>query len=210
LIDQITAFLSTSHELTPLSVGLLALVFIAAGFVLLPRILLCVLAGAAYGLVAILIAVPATTLGALIAFLVARYLAADFVQRIIARRRLLQSISRAVDEEGWQIIALMRIGAPVPGAFTNYLFGLTRIGWWPFTWSTFVFCIPQVVLFVCFGAAGRAALLQDSSIIGHAMIALGVITGAAIIYLVARRARSTFDDLEETDDEATVNRPAQN
>jgi uncharacterized membrane protein YdjX (TVP38/TMEM64 family) len=104
----------------------------------------------------------------------------------------------------------MRIGAPVPGAFTNYLFGLTRIGWWPFTWSTFVFCIPQVVLFVCLGAAGRAALLQDSSIIGHAMIALGVVTGAAIIYLVARRARSTFDDLEETDDEATVNRPAQN
>jgi uncharacterized membrane protein YdjX (TVP38/TMEM64 family) len=68
LIDQITAFLSTSHELTPLSVGLLALVFIAAGFILLPRILLCVLAGAAYGLVAIPIAVPATTLGALIAF----------------------------------------------------------------------------------------------------------------------------------------------
>jgi len=147
---------------------------------------------------------------AMIAFLVARYLAADFVQRFIARKRLLQSISRAVDEEGWQIIALMRIGAPVPGAFTNYLFGLTKIGWWPFTWSTFVFCIPQVVLFVCLGAAGRAALLQDSSIIGHTMIALGLVTGAAIIYLVARRARSTFDELEEAGDEAAAKGSAQN
>lgn len=210
MFEQIAAYLSTSHELTPLSFGVLVLVFVAAGFILLPRILLCVLAGAAFGLVAIPIAVPSTALGALIAFLVARYLAADFVQRLIARRQLLRNISRAVDAEGWKIIALMRLGAPVPGAFTNYLFGLTNIGWWPYTWATFVFCIPQVVLFVCLGAAGRAALLQDSSIISQAMIALGVVTGTAIIYLVAKRARSTFDELNGTDDDRIANRPAQN
>jgi uncharacterized membrane protein YdjX (TVP38/TMEM64 family) len=210
LIDQITAFLSTSHELTPLSFSLLALVFIASGLILLPRILLCVLAGAAYGLVAIPIAVPATALGALLAFLVARYLAADFVQRLIARRRLLQGISRAVDREGWRIIALMRLGAPVPGAFSNYLFGLTNIGWWPYTWSTFVFCIPQVVLFVSIGAAGRAAVLKDSSIVGQSMIALGVVTCAAIVYLVARRSQSTFAELDGTNDDAVANGPAKN
>jgi len=147
LIDQITAFFSTSHELTLLSFSVLALVFIASGLILLPRILLCVLAGAAYGLVAIPVAVPSTALGALVAFLVARYVAADFVQRLIARRRLLQGISRAVDREGWKIIALMRLGAPVPGAFSNYLFGLTKIGWWPYTWSTFIFCIIRSSLY---------------------------------------------------------------
>jgi uncharacterized membrane protein YdjX (TVP38/TMEM64 family) len=208
LIDQITAFFSTSHELTLLSFSVLALVFIASGLILLPRIVLCVLAGAAYGLIAIPVAAPATALGALIAFLVARYIAADFVQRLIARRRLLQGISRAVDREGWKIIALMRLGAPVPGAFSNYLFGLTRIGWWPYTWSTFIFCIPQVVLFVSIGAAGRAALLQDSSIVGWTMIGLGVITCAAIIYLVARRSKSTFAEIDGLQDGAVANGPA--
>jgi uncharacterized membrane protein YdjX (TVP38/TMEM64 family) len=188
-----------------LSFSVLALVFIASGLILLPRILLCVLAGAAYGLVAIPVAAPATALGALIAFLVARYLAADFVQRLIARRRLLQGISRAVDREGWKIIALMRLGAPVPGAFSNYLFGLTRIGWWPYTWATFLFCIPQVVLFVSIGAAGRAAVLQDSSIVGQTMIALGVVTCAAIIYLVARRSKSTFAEIDGSADDAVAN-----
>lgn len=210
MIDQISAFFSTSHELTLLSFSVLALVFIASGVILLPRILLCVLAGAAYGLVAIPIAVPASTLGALIAFLFARYVAADFVQRLIARRRLLQGISRAVDREGWRIIALMRLGAPVPGAFSNYLFGLTKIGWWPYTWSTFVFCIPQVVLFASIGAAGRAAVLQDSSIVGQTMIVLGVVTCAAIIYLVARRSKSTFAELDGTPDDVMANEPVKN
>lgn len=210
MIDQISAFFSTSHELTLLSFSVLALVFVASGLILLPRILLCVLAGAAYGLVAIPVAVPATALGALIAFLVARYVAADFVQRLIARRRLLQGISRAVDREGWKIIALMRLGAPVPGAFSNYLFGLTQIGWWPYTWSTFIFCIPQVVLFVSIGAAGRAAVLKDSSIVGQTMIALGVVTCAAIIYLVARRSKSTFAEIDGSDDGAVANGSVKN
>lgn len=210
MIDQITAFFSTSHELTLLSFSVLALVFIASGLILLPRILLCVLAGAAYGLVAIPVAVPSTALGALVAFLVARYVAADFVQRLIARRRLLQGISRAVDREGWKIIALMRLGAPVPGAFSNYLFGLTKIGWWPYTWSTFIFCIPQVVLFVSIGAAGRAAVLKDSSIVGQTMIALGVVTCAAIIYLVARRSKSTFAEIDGSDDGAVANGSVKN
>lgn len=210
MFDQIAAYLSTSHELTPTSLGALVLVFVASGFILLPRALLCVLAGAAFGLVAIPVAVPSATLGALFAFLAARYVAANFVQRHIERRQLLRNISRAVDAEGWRIVALMRLGAPVPGTFTNYLFGLTNIGWWPYAWATFVFSIPQVILFVCLGAAGRAALLQDSSLISRSLIALGVITGATIIYLVARRARSAFDELDETDDDGMAGRPAQN
>jgi uncharacterized membrane protein YdjX (TVP38/TMEM64 family) len=210
LIEHITTFFQTSHELTPLSFSVLALVFIASGLIILPRILLCVLAGAAYGLVAIPVAAVGTALGALTAFLVARYLAADLVQRLIARKRLLQGISRAVDREGWRIIALMRFGAPVPGALSNYLFGLTKIGWWPYTWSTFVFCIPQIVLFVSLGAAGRAAVLQDSSIVGQVMLALGIITCAAIIYLVGRRSQSTLAELDGTNEDAVANGPAKN
>lgn len=204
MIDHITEFLSTSHQLTPLSFGVLIAAFIASGFVLLPRVLLCVLAGAAYGLVAIPIAIPSATFGALIAFLAARLVGGRSVQRLIGRRRLLGTISRAVDQEGWRIVALMRLGAPVPGTITNYLFGLTNISWWDFTWATLLFCIPQVVLFVCLGAAGRAAVLDDStSMVGQGMIAAGIVTSALIVLLVARRARATFDELSEDQSPAT-------
>ena len=170
-----------------------------------PRIILCLLAGAALGLVVIPIAIPSLTVGALIAFLTSRYLAADVVQRVLGRRRLLRSIALAVDQEGWRIVALIRFASPLPGAAANYLFGLTKIDWWPYTWATFVFCSPQVVLFVSLGAAGRVAVSEDPGTIpGQAMIAVGIVTSALVIFLVARRARATLRALREEEQIASA------
>jgi uncharacterized membrane protein YdjX (TVP38/TMEM64 family) len=207
-IEAITEFLKTSHELTLLSVGVLFMAFVVSGLVPVPRAGVSVLAGAAYGLPAIPISIPGATVGAVIAFLAARYLIAHHVQRLIGRRRLLQRISTAVDAEGWRIVALMRFAGPIPGFVTNYLFGMTKVGLWPYTWSTFIFCAPQAILFTSLGAAGRAALIRDStSAFGQAMIAAGIITSAAIVYLVARRARSSLAVLGE-DDREMSERPA--
>jgi uncharacterized membrane protein YdjX (TVP38/TMEM64 family) len=195
-VETITGFLTTSHELTPLSVGVLFVAFIVSGLVPIPRAGVSVLAGAAFGLTAIPIA------GAVIAFLAARYLVAHHVQRLIGRRRLLQRISNAVDVEGWRIVALMRLAGPIPGFASNYLFGMTNVRLWPYTWATFIFCAPQAILFTSLGAAGRAALLRDStSAVNQAMIAAGIITSASIVYLIARRARSSLGVLEEESEE---------
>jgi uncharacterized membrane protein YdjX (TVP38/TMEM64 family) len=211
LIDHIAAFFSSGPDGTPFPLGALIAIFIAAGFVPLPRIVVCVLAGAAFGLVAIPVSVPSFTLGALGGFLAARYLLHGFVQRLVERRRLLASIAKAVDREGWRVVALMRLGAPVPGAMTNYVFGLSNIGWWSFTWSTFVFSIPQIVLFVTLGAAGRAAVL-DEPISGArlTMIAVAVITCALIVYRIARQARLALNEMRQTDHVVATERSCRN
>jgi uncharacterized membrane protein YdjX (TVP38/TMEM64 family) len=205
LIDHIAAFFTSSPEQAPSSLGALILIFIAAGFVPLPRIIVCVLAGAAFGLVAIPVSVPSFTLGALGGFLAARYLLHGPVQRLVERRPLLKSIAQAVDQEGWRVVALMRLGAPIPGAMTNYVFGLSNISWWSFTWSTFLFCIPQIVLFVGVGAAGRAAIL-DEPISGArlTMMAIAIITCGLIIYRIARQARSAFNDMRQKGEAAAI------
>jgi uncharacterized membrane protein YdjX (TVP38/TMEM64 family) len=205
LTDYIAAALALSAERAPASIGVLALILVVAGFVPLPRIVVCVLAGAAYGFVAIPVSIPSFTFGALGGFLTARYLLHDFVQRLIARRKRLRRIAHAVDQEGWRVVALMRLGAPVPGAMANYAFGLSNIGWWSFTWSTFVFCIPQIVLFVSIGAAGRAAVVDESiSTASQVMIAVGIITCALIIHRIARRARSNVNGLPQDNDTAAT------
>jgi hypothetical protein len=65
--------------------------------------------------------------GGALAFLLSRYIAADWFRRKLKQRPNLDAVAEAVDKEGWRIIALMRLGAPVPRALQNYLFGLTRI-----------------------------------------------------------------------------------
>src|SRR4051812_9422362 len=105
----------------------LALVFVSAAFVLVPRTILLIGAGAAFGLNCLFIILPATTLGSILSFLLARHFFSDGCRRLIESRPKLKAISAAIDVGDWRIVAIMRLGVPVPSALQNYIFGLTRV-----------------------------------------------------------------------------------
>jgi uncharacterized membrane protein YdjX (TVP38/TMEM64 family) len=131
-----------------------------------------------------------TTAGGIIAFLLARHLFAGPLQRELNRRPRLRLIADAVDSEGWRIVALLRFWSPVPTVVQNYVFGLTRIGFWPFTWATLFFSFPQIAAYIFLGASGRAVLVEDtSSTLSRALMAMAVVSVAAIVILIARRMR---------------------
>ena len=135
--------------------------FALAGFIVIPRTPFVVTAGAAFGLWTVPIIILGGMVGSILAFLLSRHIAAGWVRRKLARRPHLEAIAHAVDLEGWRIIALMRLGVPVPGSVQNFLFGLTRIDLPTYAITTLVFASPQVLLFAYLGASGRAALLGD-------------------------------------------------
>lgn len=173
------------------SAAMLSLVFFAASFVLVPRTFLCLGAGASFGLGAVLVILPSTMLGGILAFLLARYFFAERLRVHIDARPRLRRVATAVDEEGWRVVALLRFASPVPNAVQNYVFGLTRIGFWPFAITTLVFSIPQVVLYVYLGSAGRALMLDESlSTLNRVLLGVGSISIALAAALVVRRVRS--------------------
>jgi uncharacterized membrane protein YdjX (TVP38/TMEM64 family) len=101
-----------------------------------------------------------------------------------------RAIAQAVDDEGWRIIALMRLGAPVPSAMQNYLFGLTNIGIVTYSITTLIFSAPQVFLYSFLGATGRASLLHDGSSVlptGFPLVAAAITI--AIIVLISWRVK---------------------
>jgi uncharacterized membrane protein YdjX (TVP38/TMEM64 family) len=131
--------------------GLLVLApvfFICATVLPVPRTALCLGSGAIFGLSAIPVIVPSTTLGAVVAFLLARYLFAARLRMMTYRSTKLRIILNAIDDEGWRVVGLMRFAGPVPNFLQNLMFGLTRIGLWPFTAATFICTIPQICLYV--------------------------------------------------------------
>jgi uncharacterized membrane protein YdjX (TVP38/TMEM64 family)/rhodanese-related sulfurtransferase len=65
------------------------------------------------------------TLGATFAFLVARYIAGDWVARKAGG--LLKRIIDGVDAEGWRFVAFVRLVPLFPFNLSNYVLGLTRI-----------------------------------------------------------------------------------
>lgn len=174
----------------------LALIFLVASFVFIPRTLLCLGAGATFGLPAIFVILPGTTLGGILAFLAARYLFHNQVQRYVNTRPRLQRIAGAVDQEGWRFVALLRFASPLPNALQNYMFGLTQIRLVPFAVATFVFTIPQIIMYVYLGSAGRSALLDSGlSTLSSFLICVGLVSMAAAMGLVLRRVRAQRPDL---------------
>lgn len=187
-----TAFFhwSASCDLAiPSCSAVLAMFFICAAFLLIPRTILLIGAGALFGLKSLLVILPSATLGSLLSFLLARHLFRAWFQRLIETRPRLKAISEAVDAEGWRVVAIMRLGVPVPSALQNYMFGLTQVRPLSFAMATLVFSIPQTFLFVFVGLTGRATLIGDDGLIDRLSLALGCILTLALILLIGRRAR---------------------
>jgi len=194
--ETLVEFLRRWGELSPSSAAVLALVFVAGGFVPVPRTFLALAAGVVYGMAAVPIIMPATTLGCLIAFFISRYLFADRLWRAMQGKRKLVAIMNAVEAEGWRIVALCRLASPLPSTAQNALFGLTRIPAWPYTWSTFVFTIPQVVLYTYLGSIGKAALLGETTNLNLGIMAAGGFTFLIVILMITRRVRASMRALE--------------
>jgi len=196
ITQALVEFLRHWGELGPTSAAVLALVFVAGGLVPVPRTFLTLAAGVVYGMASIPIIMPATTLGCLIAFFLARYLFAARLWRAVQGKPRLVAIMNAVDAEGWRIVALCRLASPIPSTIQNALFGLTRIGVWPYIWSTFVFTIPQIILYAYLGAIGKAALLGEDDNVSFGIMAAGGLTFLIVILLITRRVRASMRNLE--------------
>jgi uncharacterized membrane protein YdjX (TVP38/TMEM64 family) len=194
--ETFVEFLRRWGELSPASAGVLALVFVAGGLVPVPRTFLTLAAGVVYGMAAVPIIMPATTVGCVTALLAARYLFAGAVWRALRDKPKLITIMNAVEAEGWRIVALCRLASPIPSMVQSALFGLTRIGVWPYTWATFLFTIPQIVLYVYLGSIGKAALLGETESLDLGIMALGGITFLLVVLIITRRVRAGMREFE--------------
>ena len=168
-------------------VAVFALIYIIGAVVLAPEALLTILAGFAYGFWGLPIVLVAATIGAAAAFLIARYLARERVRAAMARRRNLAAIDKAVAEEGWKIVGLLRLSPLVPFNLQNYLFGATGIPFLHFVAATFFGIIPGTALYIYFGVLGGAA--GEASRIKWVFFAAGLVATIGVAALIARKAR---------------------
>jgi uncharacterized membrane protein YdjX (TVP38/TMEM64 family) len=179
--------------------SLSGLIFLTALFavsanIFVPRSMMCVAAGIVYGLPAVLFSVVGSTLGGVLGFWLARYLFREPLERAARNRPKWQALLRAVDEEGWRIVGLFRLGVPIPGTIQNYLFGLTRIGIWPYILATLLGVVPQSLLFVYLGAVGRMTL-SGPSWLGNLVLML--IGGGIMAFVMVRVTAKTRAVLAE-------------
>ena len=168
------------------------LVFVAvyalASVLFLPGMVMTLAGGALFGPVwGTLINLLGATLGATAAFLVARYLGADWVSRHLGGR--LKELVAGVEAEGWHFVAFVRLVPLFPYNLLNYALGLTRIRLLAYVLATFVFMSPGAFAYTYVGYAGRQAIAGGEAAIQTGLIALALLAAVAFIPRLIKRLR---------------------
>ena len=154
----------------------------------LPGAVLTLAGGALFGpLWGTLYNLTGATLGAALAFLVARYLAHDWVQARLKGR--LGRLMQGVEAEGWRFVAFTRLVPLFPFNLLNYALGLTRIGFLPYLLATLVFMLPGALAYTYLGFAGREAVAGSEGLIHNALIALALLAAVAFLPRLVTRLR---------------------
>jgi uncharacterized membrane protein YdjX (TVP38/TMEM64 family) len=134
-------------------------VYAVATVLLAPGSILTIGAGFAFGLWKGFLAVSVgATLGASLAFLVARFIARDKIAAIAHRNEKFRNIDGAIGKQGAKLIFLLRLSPVIPFNLSNYLYGLTAVRFWPYVLASWIGMMPGTFLYVYIGTAGKAAV----------------------------------------------------
>ena len=127
------------------------------------------------------------TVGAVLAFLVARYLASDWVEQKTGGR--LKQLKQGVEGEGWRFVAFVRLVPLFPFNLLNYALGLTRIRLSHYLIATYLFMLPGAIAYTYLGYAGREAVAGSEGLIQKGLLALALLAVVAFLPRLIGRLR---------------------
>ena len=183
--EALAAWMDAAGPAGPL---LFMAVYALTTVLLLPGAIMTLAGGALYGpFWGTLFNLTGSTIGAGLAFLIARYLAADWVQ---ARNSgLLERLVRGVDAEGWRFVAFVRLVPLFPFFLMNYALGVTRIRLLPYLLTTAICMAPPAFAFTWLGYAGREAAVGGEGLVHKVLIALALLAALAFLPRLVTRLR---------------------
>ena len=173
------------------------LILIVVTFLPAPDWPLPIAAGYVYGFWAFPLTYASIAFASVIAFLAARYLLRDKIQPLLNRRPKYRKLDRAVADDGWQVVVLMRLSPIVPFNLQNYALGVTAIPFMQYLTATLIGIAPGIAIYVYFGIFGKG-LGKGPSFFDWVLFGLGVLATIALAILVIRKTKTKFAEENPT------------
>lgn len=192
LKGSLDTFTQQIEENPLVSIGVFFAIYVAVTALSLPgAAILTLAAGALFGLVQGFIIVSfASSVGATVAFLVARFILRDTVRKRFGEK--LKKIDEGVEKQGAFYLFTLRLVPVFPFFLINLLMGLTSIKTWTFYWVSQVGMLAGTVVYVNAGTQ-LAQIDSLSGIVSPGLILSFVLLGIfpwiakAIVAFVERR-----------------------
>jgi uncharacterized membrane protein YdjX (TVP38/TMEM64 family) len=170
-------------------------VYAIATVLFVPGWILTVGAGVAFGLFwGTFAALIGATIGATFAFLIARYMARDAVSKRFGKNKKFEAIDKAIGQQGWKMVGLLRLSPLIPFNLSNYFYGLTAIAFVPYFLATLIGMLPGTLLYVYLGTIGKIGLEASKgtggkSTLEYVFLGIGLVATIIVTILVTHAAR---------------------
>lgn len=193
----------------------LTLVLAVSAMLLIPAAALTIGAGAAFAqalgvgrgvLVGSLVVFLGLSIGALLAFLLARYLLRDIVQTQLQKWRITAAIDAALATDGLRVMVLLRLSPVVPYNVFNYLIAATSVSLRAYAIALFAM-IPATFGYVYLGAtvaeaasvamSGSERNGTESQIVQILSLSLGAVFTVLAVTVVSVVAKRHLNRLSE-------------
>jgi uncharacterized membrane protein YdjX (TVP38/TMEM64 family) len=187
--DWITQFQTWVRGIGPMGYAVYVLAYAVCCVFIIPALALTLGAGAIFGFVeGTLVVLAGATIGATLAFILARTVLRRRVERMTANNPKFRALDRAITREGTKILWLVRLSGFPPFTWVNYAFGLTGVRLAPYVAITFFGIIPGTLAFTWAGAAGAAALTGTGNRVLLGVTAVGAVAVAVFVGRIALNA----------------------
>ena len=155
--------------------------------VLFPGSVLTIAAGALFGsLWGIVIVSIASTLGAGLSFLIARYFARGLVSEWLKKQEKFRKLDELTQSKGEIIVAITRLIPLFPYTLLNYGFGLTKISFKTYIFWSWLCMFPGIVLYVVGTDAVIESVINGKIQLSHVVI---VVVFLAVIVVAAKYSK---------------------
>ena len=171
------------------------LIYIIGTIFFLPGSVLTLAGGALFGpVLGTFYNLTAATIGAMISFLAARYLAHDWVEAKTGGR--LKQLKQGVEAEGWKFVAFVRLVPLFPFNLLNYALGLTRIKFSHYSMATYLCMLPGAIAYTYLGYASREAIAGGEGLVQKIMLATALLAVVGFLpSLIGRLRRGPMMDV---------------
>ncbi len=161
-------------------------VFIIAPVLFLPGSIFALAGGALFGPVqGTLYNLTAATIGATLAFFIARYLASDWIAGKVGGK--LKEIIDGVNAEGWRFVAFVRLVPLFPFNLLNYSLGLTKIESRHYIVATLICMSPGSAAYTYLGYVGREAIGGGENLLYKGLLALSLLAALTLLPGLVKR-----------------------
>jgi len=159
--------------------------------VFFPVALLTLVAGLAFGTwVGFALTMAGAMLGATGAFLISRHVLRGKAREMLRIHPKLENLDADIEKHGWKYVGLIRMSPIIPFCLQNYVFGASKVGFWPYFGASFLAMAPGTLLHVYLGAIGKAYLRGEMTLWQWALTGVGIVASVVLSIFIARRMKA--------------------